>query len=270
AWYPRPIRSFGDASMSLRRFHSPVACMLLGTVASFASRPGAGVAAMPPAAGPSPFKGDVDGDHRLDVVDLHVLRAALDGVAPLTPEQATRADVNGDGAVDEADFSALTFPALDATSIPPFGAVLPGTPVIHAVEPSFAPPGAVVSLTGTGFAQGVAANEVRVGDDAVEAVQATPERIAFVAPPSTGVVSVTNLKTGRRGLSASFVVAASDQPTFDETLPEGSVLLATPDEVLEANSAFRVPLAFVPGATPPSVFHVRLEFDPEHVEVMWV
>ncbi|MFG0319080.1 MAG: dockerin type I domain-containing protein, partial [Planctomycetota bacterium JB042] len=216
----------------------------------------------------SPFKGDVDGDHRLDANDLLRLRRALDGVAPLSPGAAFRADVDGDGIVTEIDFSMLTFPALDATSIPPFGEVAAGTPVVHDVSPPFAPPGATVVLGGEGFGRGPFANEVRVGDVVADVVSATAERIEFTVPDETGVVSVRNLESGLRGLSASFVVAASPEKEFDPSLPEGSVLLTTPDVVPQANDVFLVPLALATGGAVPSVFHVRIAFDPEHVEAI--
>lgn len=223
-----------------------------------------------PAAPPSDFLGDVDGDFRIDVADLHALRGALDGVVALPRDAALRADVDGDGELTELDYVSLTFPALDAVSIPPFGVVPAGTPIIHAVTPEFASQGATVVIEGAGFGDGVTANTVQVGDVPVQVTSATPRRIEFTVPEGVGVLSVTNLESGRRGLAASFVVTETEHPSFDPALPEGSVLLVTPDEVLLPNAVFTVPVALVVGEQLPSVFHVKLFFDNEHVEAVCV
>ncbi len=54
-----------------------------------------------------PAKGDVNGDGRIDLVDLRLAYQATLGLLVLSPEERDRADLNGDGIVDMEDVELL-------------------------------------------------------------------------------------------------------------------------------------------------------------------
>lgn len=54
-----------------------------------------------------PAKGDVNGDGRIDLVDLRLAHQAALGLIQLSPEERARADINGNGVVDQEDVELL-------------------------------------------------------------------------------------------------------------------------------------------------------------------
>ncbi len=54
-----------------------------------------------------PAKGDVNGDGRIDLVDLRLAHPAALGLLVLSPEELDRADLDGNGVVDMEDVALL-------------------------------------------------------------------------------------------------------------------------------------------------------------------
>lgn len=214
--------------------------------------------------------GDVDGDRRIDVADLAALRRALDGVLALPADAKLRADVDRDGLLTEEDYTALTFPALEVPSVPPFQRAASGMPVIESMTPSFAGPGAVVAIDGTGFGAGVTNNEVWLGGVPARILGATPRRLEFVVPNATGTLLVRNVSSGLTSLGAAFITAPTEHPPYDPRAGAGTVYFAGPPRVLVTNETVTVPIVVHSGPAEIGEVGFRIFFDPGHVEVLWL
>lgn len=219
-----------------------------------------------------PIRGDVDGDRVIVLSDLFAVRQAIDGLLVLPPDASARADVNQDGKVDEEDYTAMIFPALEGDSGCPFQDPEDPLPRITSVAPNFGPPGTKVTITGSAFGPHPLANSIWFGDTPALILSASStEAVVEVPATAGGRVRITNLQTGLTSALHSFVIATTDTPDYNTSLPVGEVILGAPAEIPLPNAWFTVPVAVrLPGDIDLGSIGVMMSFDPGHVEVIEV
>lgn len=219
-----------------------------------------------------PILGDVDGDRVIILADLLAVRQAIDGLIQLPPDAAARADVNQDGVLDELDYTAMIFPALEANSGSPFQSPHDPLPRITSISPSFGPPGTSVTVVGTDFGSSALANAIRIGETPAAIISATPTQAVFKVPDGeSGRLVITNHESGLSSACHSFVIASTETPDYDPELPVGEVMIGVPAEVPLPNGWFTVPVAArLPSDIELGSIGIMMSFDPEHVEVIEV